>query len=58
MKRTVISALLFAVVAAGLFSLFNVKEETGSLFAFDTYVEFNIRGKGGKCGEGEGNIGN
>lgn len=46
MKRTVISALLFAVVAAGLFSLFNVKEETGSLFAFDTYVEFNIRGKG------------
>lgn len=45
MKRTVISALLFALVAAGLFSLFNVKEEEGSLFAFDTYIEYNIRGK-------------
>lgn len=44
MKRTVISALLFALIAAGLYAVFGTRTEEGELFAFDTYVEFRVEG--------------
>lgn len=53
MKRTFVSALLFALIAAGLFSLFNTKSEEAELFAFDTYVSFSVEGKDAKEAKNE-----